>query len=75
MEEFIFELSGEASVSGEVYSNIIVDAGHSVCLPGLLVAGDAVLSGLIDEGGAIPLLRDPVVFVLIGATAGVLRNV
>ena len=62
-------------MSGKVYSNIVVDAEHSVCLPGLLVAGEAVLSGLIGEGGARPLLRDPVVFVLIGATAGVLRSV
>ena len=33
----MFELAGKLSVSQNAHSDIIIDAGHSLCLPDLLV--------------------------------------
>jgi hypothetical protein len=66
---FMFELAGRKSVSGGADRKCRYGAGYLLYLLGLRVAGDEV-NGLVGEGGARPLLREPAVFELISAAAG-----
>jgi hypothetical protein len=66
----MFELAGRKSVFGGADRKCRYDTGYLLYLLGLRVAGDDEINGLVGEGGARPLLREPAVFELIGATAG-----